>query len=168
MSWLPLTAEGETPIDGVFNLRADLYEKFKDFYFQLWNPPKIDPVILELCRLRIAQLHGCQSEEQVRYEPARAAGLTDEKIGVLANWRETEIFTMRERACLVFAENFALAVHCIGDDEVAELSRHFDAKQIVALCEAVALFDGFSRFRVILGVQARDGVVDPEHSRLLY
>jgi alkylhydroperoxidase family enzyme len=157
-----------TPFERVFGLRPDLFEQFRAFYFQIWNPPKLDPVLLELCRLRIAELHGCASERRVRYEPARAAGLSEARIAALEDWRRGDLFSAAERACLAFAESFALAVQAIGDEDVAELAAHLSPAEIVALCEALAVFDGFTRFRVLLGVDGEAGTVDPARSPTLY
>jgi len=167
MTWLPETSEGETALEQVFGLRPQLFERFKDFYFGVWEPGRIDPVLLELCRLRIARLHGCAGEASVRYAPARAAGLRDEKVAALDGWRDDPSFAPVERACLGFAENFALAVQCIGDEDVAALAQHLSAAEIVVLCEAVALFDGFTRLRVLLDVESEGNVVDPARSRRL-
>ena len=157
-----------TPFERTFSVRPDLWEEVRSFSLQIWHPPKIDPILLELCRLRLAQLHGCDSECAVRYEPARAAGLSEERIAALADWRRGEAFGAVERACLAFAENFALAVQAISDEDVAALSTHLSEAEIVALCQALAVFDGFIRFRVLLGVTGEAGVVDPEHSTVLY
>ena len=157
-----------TPFERTFSVRPDLWEEVRSFSLQIWHPPKIDPILLELCRLRIAQLHGCDSECAVRYEPARAAGLSEEKIAALADWRRAEVFSDTERACLAFAESFALAVGAIGDEDVAAMSAYLSEAEIVALCQALAVFDGFTRFRVLLGVEGESGIVDPAHSPTLY
>ena len=168
MTWLPASAEGATPLERVFALRPDLLDQFKDFYFQLWEPRKVDPVLLELCRLRVAQVHGCESELQVRYAGARTEGLSEEKIAALAHWKEEAAFGAAERAALAFAEKFAQGVHCITDEDVAALSAHLAPAEIVALCQALAMFDGLARFRRILAIETEAGIVDPAHARVLY
>jgi alkylhydroperoxidase family enzyme len=140
MTWLPRQADGETPFERVFGLRPQLLQGFRDFHSVLRDPPKLDPALLDLCRLHVMGLHGCGGES-----PG-----DEETIAALSDWREDERFSPVERACLAFAEKFALAVQSIGDEDTAELRRHLSPADIVALCQALALFDGFARFRLIL------------------
>lgn len=168
MTWLPRRAEGETPFEQVFGLRPELLERFKDLYFALWHPPKVDPVLLELCRLHVAGLHGCASEQGTRYAPAREAGLSEEKVAALPGWRAAATFSPAERACLAFAEKFALAVQMVDDQDTEELRRHLSSAEIVALCQALALFDGFTRLRLVLAVGGAGGTVDPGRRRTLF
>jgi len=158
VSWLPATGAGATPLDRVFGLRPDLYEPFRAFYAVFWTERLVDPVVLELCRLRVARLLGCESEQQVRYAPALDAGLTEEQIARLPDWPRDPSFTGAQRAALAFAEQFVLDPHGIDDDCRDAVIDHLELAGLVALCEALALFDGFCRFRTILGVEAAGGV----------
>ena len=49
----------------------------------MWEQPYIPPQLLELSRLRLAQMHGADEELKVRYPLAQKAGLKDEKIAKL-------------------------------------------------------------------------------------
>ena len=153
MTWLPEAATGDTPLDHVFGLRPDLYEPFRDFYAVFWTDRLLDPVLLELCRLRVAQLLGCESEQRVRYAPARAAGLTEEQVARLDGWLDDPAFTDAQRAGLAFAEQFVIDPHGLDDERRDAVIDHLGLPGLVALCEALALFDGFCRFRSILGVE---------------
>jgi alkylhydroperoxidase family enzyme len=157
VSWLPEHAEGTSGLDRVFGLRPDLYEPFRAFYATFWTHQLLDPVVLELCRLRVAQLLRCPSEQQLRYEPARRAGLTEDQVARLPRWPTDEQFTPAHRAALAFAEQFVIDVEGIDATLRDPVVDHFGVAGLVALCEALALFDGFCRFRILLGVDA-----DPE------
>jgi alkylhydroperoxidase family enzyme len=154
MTWLPAEADGTTPLDRVFGLRPDLYEPFRSFYAAFWTHQLLDPVVLELCRLRVARLLGCDSEQRTRYQPAIDAGLTEDQVAVLAQWPTSPQFSAAQRAALAFAEQFVIDVEGIGAELRDAVIDHFDVAGLVALCEALALFDGFCRFRIILGVDA--------------
>jgi len=123
-------------------------------------PP--DPVLLELCRLLAAGLLGCTSEQRIRYRPAVDAGLSELAAASVATWRTAGCFDARERACLLFAEKFVLDPHTIDDADVAAVRDAIGTEATVALTEALALFDGFMRFRRMLGADdpaEPDGVV---------
>lgn len=150
--WLPVSAPGATAFDRVFELRPDLYADYRAFLTAFWTRPSVSPIVLELCRLRVAQVVGCEAELRLRYEPARAAGLEESKIALLARWPTATAFTGAERACLAYAEQFVLDAHGITDAQADEVTAHLTPAGLVALTEALALFEGFARFRLILGV----------------
>ena len=152
MSWLPALSPGVTPLDRVLGLRPNLHADVRTLLAVFVERRLIDPVVLELCRLRVAQLLGCASELAIRWQPARDAGLDDGKIALLSRWPTDPSFTDAERACLTVAERFVLDPHGLTDDEAAAARAHLGDAGVVALLEALALFDGLARFRVMLGV----------------
>src|SRR4029450_5503836 len=109
--WLPEAAPGTTALERVFGLRPDLYADYRAFLALFWTRDSVGPVVLELCRLRVAQLLGCQGELRLRYRPARAAGLGESTIALLERWPTAPVFSDAERACLAYAEAFVLAAH---------------------------------------------------------
>ncbi|MFF8601265.1 carboxymuconolactone decarboxylase family protein [Streptomyces sp. NPDC015232] len=64
----------------------------------------LDRVLVELVNLRVSQLNGCAYCLDVHTRAALRAGETGRRLGVLAAWRDTELFTPRERAALALAE----------------------------------------------------------------
>jgi alkylhydroperoxidase family enzyme len=155
-----------TPFERVFSLRPNLFEDYRRFYALFWEKQLVDPVLLELCRLRIAALHGCESELRVRYQPAQDAGLTEAKIAAIPDAADSPLFSEGERACIALAELFAIDPHAITDADAARVVAVLGDAGTVALVEALALFDGFIRFRLMLGVEAPDAnVVAPAPRR---
>jgi len=147
--------------DRVFGLRPDLQQPYDDFAGLFWHRPLLDPVVLELCRLRVAQLLGCDAETAVRYAPAVASGLRDEQVSRLAEWPSADCFTDAQRGVLAFAEQFVIDPHGVDDVMRATLAEHYQSKEIVALTMALAVFDGFTRFRnALCDGTSRPGVFD--------
>ena len=162
MTWLAYDAPGRTPLDRVLGLRPELHRGLLAFYALFWERRLVDPVLLELCRLLAAGLLGCTSEQRIRYRPAVDAGLSELAAASVATWRTAGCFDARERACLLFAEKFVLDPHTIDDADVAAVRDAIGTEATVALTEALALFDGFMRFRRMLGADdpaEPDGVV---------
>jgi alkylhydroperoxidase family enzyme len=151
MSWLPKQSEGTTALDRTFGLRPNLYEAYRDFMAAFWERGAVDPVILELCRLQVATLHGCGAELAVRHRPAVDAGLDEEQVAALG--RSEAPFDPAQRACLRFGEMFVRDPHAITDADAAAVVEHVGEPGLVALAEALALFDGFCRFQMMLGVE---------------
>ncbi len=151
-SWLPELADGETPLDRVFGLHPQLYELWRAFVDVFWERRLLDPVTLELCRLRCAQLLRCEAEMAARTPQALAAGLGEEHVAALPQWATDPRFTAEQRACLAVTEQFVLDPHAVTEDQRAAVVAHVGEGGLVALTEALAIFDGFCRFRTILGI----------------
>ncbi|MET4644996.1 carboxymuconolactone decarboxylase family protein [Streptomyces sp. NBC_00121] len=64
----------------------------------------LDRALVELINLRVSQVNGCAYCLNVHTRAALRAGETTQRLGVLAAWRDTELFTARERAALALAE----------------------------------------------------------------
>lgn len=92
----------------------------------------LDRVLVELVNLRVSQINGCAYCLDVHTKAALRAGETTRRLGVLPAWRETELFTPRERAALALAEAtthpadglaqdraYATARAALTDDEIS-------------------------------------------------
>jgi alkylhydroperoxidase family enzyme len=44
----------------------------------------------------------------------------------------------------------------VSDEDAAAVREHLSDKVMVAFTEALAVFDGFTRFRIILGIEGDD------------
>jgi alkylhydroperoxidase family enzyme len=148
--------------DEVLGIRPDLAAPYREFLGLFWARSLIDPVALDLCRLRVAQLLGCEAELGVRTRPAVERGLSEEQVRRLSRWPDAGCFTMAQRAALAFAEQFVLDPHGVTDELRDDVRDHFAEPGLVALVEALALFDGFTRFRLALcAAESVTEVVDP-------
>lgn len=160
MSWLPEHASGlgdtGDDFERVFALRPDLFAAWREFAALFWEKRLVDPEILELCRLRVAQLHRARHPLFVRTPQARDAGLTEARIAALERWWESDAFAPLERACLHFAEQFVADAKAISDEEAAPVVAALGEAGTVAFVEALAIFDGFARFCCMLDVEPRE------------
>jgi len=156
VSWLPETGPGRDDFERTFALRPNLFAAWREFASLFWEKRLVDPVILELCRLRIAQLHEARFPLSTRMREAREAGLDEAKLAALTEWWRSPGFSDLERSCLRFAEQFAMDAQAIGDDEAKPVIAALGDAGTVAFIEALALFDGFSRFCRMLGVAPRE------------
>jgi alkylhydroperoxidase family enzyme len=95
-----------------------------------------DPVLLDLCRLRLGQLAGRELEP--RDAPA-------EKVVVLRQWPTAPAFSDAERALLDFCEHYAIDAHSVTDAQAARLHEHFDEPTLAALTTGIAVYDALAR-----------------------
>ncbi len=148
MSWV--LGSGEHTFADLMAVRPNLAAALATFSDVLWSAPGIDPVTLELCRLRVAQLHGARAALAERRPEAVAAGLTEDRIARLADYGRDPGFSARERACLELAELFVMDPSAIDDASFGAVRDALGEPGTVALLEALAVFDGFSRAQVML------------------
>jgi alkylhydroperoxidase family enzyme len=168
MTWLRSQTEGPTPLERVLGLRPELLAGFRTLHARLWDGRTLDPELLEVCRLRIAQLHGATGELRVRHRAAMDAGLTEEKVAALAHHGSSPLYNEQERRALAYAEQLVVDVHGITDDQFAALAGDLEPSEAVALTLALGLVDALARFRSTLALDepTDDGslfLADPEH-----
>ena len=108
----------------------------------------VDPVVLELCRLRIAMLLGCPAERASRTPAASDAGLDEDKIADLANWPSSPRFTDGERACLALCEQFVIDVAGIDDALAAAVSEQVGPQGLRDLLGALLVIEQRQRLRL--------------------
>ena len=113
----------------------------------------VDPVIVELCRLRIAGLVGARGQLTLRRPKAAAAGLTEDKIAALAQWPESPLFSAAERACLALAEQFCIGAFTVTDADVSAVLEHLDAHQCYALVNGIWVIEALARMSVVMGIE---------------
>ncbi|WP_328517664.1 carboxymuconolactone decarboxylase family protein [Devosia algicola] len=65
----------------------------------------ISPQLRELVKMRVSQINGCAYCLHMHAPDARKSGVSQEKLDVLAAWRESPAFDARERAALRWAES---------------------------------------------------------------
>lgn len=113
--------------------------------------------LAHLVRLRASQINGCAFCVRLHAADARAAGESEERLEMVAVWREAECFTAAERAALAWCEALTLlAGHGVGDDLYEELARHFSEREIVALTLAIVAINGWNRLNVGFATPAKE------------
>jgi AhpD family alkylhydroperoxidase len=64
----------------------------------------VDPLLVELVKIRVSQLNGCAFCLRMHTRDSLAKGETADRLAVLAAWWESQYFTDQERAALALAE----------------------------------------------------------------
>jgi len=105
--------------------------------------------LLELVKMRVSQINGCAFCIAMHVPLARKHGISDNKMHLLAAWREAPNYSPAERAALAWAE--ALTILTGGDvsDAVyAEIRQHFSEKEVADLSFAVAEINAWNRLMI--------------------
>ena len=147
MSWID-AVEAETPLEAVLGQRPELLNRYRTFYRTLWEDDLMPRRLLEICRLRIAAIHGCAAEWAVR--DAQVA-LSEDAVQALERG-EFSRFDDAEQAALAVAEQIPFAHHQISDADVAALKAALGEPAAVGLLTALAFFDVTCRLKLVLDV----------------
>jgi AhpD family alkylhydroperoxidase len=111
----------------------------------------LEASLLELVKIRASQLNGCGYCLDMHSKDARAAGETEQRLYVLASWRETPFYTARERAALAWAEAVTNIGAGISDGLFAATRELFTEKELVDLTMAVVTINGWNRLAIAMG-----------------
>jgi alkylhydroperoxidase family enzyme len=80
---------------------------------------------------------------------ARAAGESEERLYLLNAWRESPLYTERERAALAWTEALTLVAETHAPDDVyAEVRKHFSDQELTELTVAIGLINLWNRVQV--------------------
>lgn len=115
----------------------------------------------ELVKIRASQINGCGFCTDMHTKDAAHAGETQQRLNLVAAWREAKVFTEAERAALELAEQgtrIADAAGGVSDDAWAEAAKHYDEEQLAALVGLIALINTYNRINVIIQQPAGDYV----------
>jgi AhpD family alkylhydroperoxidase len=113
----------------------------------------------ELMKLRASQINGCAFCTDMHIKDALHAGESQQRLNLVAVWREAKVFTEAERAALELAEQgtrIADAAGGVTDEAWANAAKHYDDDQLVALVAVIALINAWNRMNVIIRQPAGD------------
>jgi len=108
----------------------------------------VNPEILELCRLRIAQLLGATSELAHR---TPEAALHNDKYNSVAQWPTSSLFSEAEQACLSFTEEFVIDVANLGHATAVNVGELIGQQEFADFVSALLVIE--QRIRISLAWQ---------------
>jgi AhpD family alkylhydroperoxidase len=119
----------------------------------------LDPLLLELVRIRASQLNGCAHCIEMHVKDARALGETDLRTDLVSVWEETELYTERERAALRWTEELTLLPSRTVPDELYEATRAtFSEEELVQLTMVIITINAWNRLAVSFRASVGDYV----------
>jgi AhpD family alkylhydroperoxidase len=126
-------------------------ELFKKF-FELSNLLKdsaIEESIRDLVSIRASQLNGCGFCLDMHVKEARLHGERELRVHHLATWRESTLFSPRERAALAWTEVLTrLPEQGVPDDIYERVRTQFSEKELSDLTFEVMAINGWNRANV--------------------
>ncbi|MFI9150103.1 carboxymuconolactone decarboxylase family protein [Streptomyces sp. NPDC053367] len=119
----------------------------------------LDRRLVELVNLRVSQLNGCAYCLHTHTRAALRAGETPQRLGVLAGWRDADLYTPAERAALALAEATTAPADLSARDTAYAAAREaLTEDQISAVIWVAITINAFNRVSILSGHPVR-----PEH-----
>jgi AhpD family alkylhydroperoxidase len=140
----------------------DITAKFVKYFnsaARVVHDSTVPAATLELVNLRASQINGCGYCTDMHTKDALAAGETQQRLNLVAAWREATVFTDAERAALELTEEgtrIADAAGGVSDEVWANARKHYDEDQLAALVCQVAGINAWNRLNVITRQPAGD------------
>lgn len=111
---------------------------------------RLEPQLIELVLMRVSQINGCAFCLDMHSKDARAIGETEQRLYLLPAWRETRLYSERERIALAWAEELTeLASHdAVSDALYQQASQVFEEAELVDLTLLVVTINSWNRINV--------------------
>jgi len=134
----------DTVVDQLFAPLSKAHEHYRALDEKIWDG-RLDPALLEVCRLRIAMLHRCA--------PQLALQRADigQKRDAIGQWPTSPLFSDVERALLRFTEQYVIDAQGVSDADAAGVTAVLSGAEIAAFTVAIGTFDAICRFTLALG-----------------
>ena len=127
----------------------ELFRKYLDFSLAIAADANLDTGISHLVDIRASQLNGCAFCLDMHVKQARIHGERELRLHHVAIWRESPLFSERERAALAWTEALTrLDPHGVGDALFEAVRKHFEPDALVALTYRVMAINGWNRINV--------------------
>ncbi len=138
----------------------ELVQSWAAFAWSMRFDLKVSRRSRELLVIRIADLLGATYEYGHHLPMAREAGVSDEQIAALPDWRRSALFGEEDRAVLALADDLA-ALPGAKQETMAQLRRAFDERQCVELLVTGSFYCGVARI-----VNSAQVELEDDHSDL--
>jgi AhpD family alkylhydroperoxidase len=109
----------------------------------------LEPSLIELVKTRASQINGCAYCIHMHTADARKHGETEERLYLLNAWRESPLYTARERAALAWTEALTLIAETHAPDDAWEaVHAEFSEAEIVKLTVLIGTINTWNRIAI--------------------
>ena len=113
----------------------------------------LEPSLIELVKIRASQINGCANCINMHTVEARENGETEQRVYLLAAWREAPCYTDRERAALGWTEALTRLSEGRANASTYEvLKAQFTEEEQVKLTLMINVINGWNRIAVGFGL----------------
>lgn len=109
---------------------------------------KIDPILSELIKMRASQINGCAFCLNMHSADARKIGETEQRLYLLSAWKETTLFTEKEKAVIALTEEVTLISNHVSDATYQKVASFFSEAEIANIIMAIVTINAWNRIAI--------------------
>ena len=109
----------------------------------------LEKSLLHLIKLRASQINGCSFCVEMHSREARRDGETEQRLYLVVAWKESPLFSERERAAFAWTEAVTrIADGGVSDELYEKTLKHFSEEELTKLTVAVGMINIWNRISV--------------------
>ncbi len=147
--------------------RMNYYPKFEPAFEKMFELTEViskcslGGSLIHLIDMRVSQINGCLFCIDMHVKEAKICGEKELRLHHLAAWKESSLFSEREKAAFLWAETLTLINQRDVTDEIyAKVKEYFSDEEIVELTMVVATINSWNRLGIAF--QATPGTLDKQ------
>ena len=114
----------------------------------------IETKLQHLLEFRVSQINGCAYCLDMHSKDLRSEGETEQRLYVLAAWRESPFYSDRERAALAWAEAVTTLDGQVPDEVYETAKKEFNEQELIDLTMVVVTINGWNRLNIAFRTEA--------------
>jgi AhpD family alkylhydroperoxidase len=109
----------------------------------------LESSLIELVKMRASQINGCAYCLDMHSKDARRNGETEQRLYLLSGWRESSLYSPRERAALAWTESLTRVADTHAPDaDYDALLPHFTQAEIANLSMLIGMINLWNRLAI--------------------
>ncbi|MER8521623.1 carboxymuconolactone decarboxylase family protein [Mesorhizobium sp. M0644] len=109
----------------------------------------LEKSLLHLIKFRASQINGCSYCVEMHSREARRDGESEQRLYLVSAWKESPLFSERERAALAWTDALTrIADNGVSDELYARTLEYFSEEELVKLSVALGMINTWNRLCV--------------------
>lgn len=131
-------------------ISPELFRKYLDFSMAI-GKSSLDYTIRYLIEIRASQMNGCAFCLDMHVKQAKIAGERELRIYHIPIWRESSLFSEKERAALEWTEAITrLGEHGVPEDLYKQVRAQMSDQELIDLTFAIMCINGWNRMSIAM------------------
>lgn len=132
-----------------FQTVPDLIKSLSATSFAL-EKTSLDPLMKCLIDIRVSQINGCAFCLDMHTKQAKIKGERELRLYHVAIWRESPLFSAKEKVALALTEALTqIGKEGVSDELYQDVSEHFTEKEVSEITFAIGLINMWNRLQIL-------------------
>lgn len=134
----------------------DLAQAFHRLYGTMWSEGIVTQALKETARMRNARVTDCAFCKNVRFDGARAEGLSEDQVDMIHDGYASSLLSPQQKLVLRYTDAFLVDPAAVDPQLRQDLAEAFSPAEIVELTLALAMFLGMAKVLISLGTEPEE------------